>query len=55
MLALKPMPFSIINSVVTQEFVDNMLSDEYYSILLYYVSRGRLLHNERIIKAAFAD
>lgn len=40
--ALKTVPFSIINTVVIQEFVDSMLSDEYYIMLLYYVSRGPL-------------
>lgn len=30
MFALKPVPFSIINAVVIQEFVDSVLSDEYY-------------------------
>lgn len=40
MFALKPVPFSIINAVVIQEFVDSMQSDEYYITLLYYVSKG---------------
>lgn len=43
MFALKPVPFSIINSVVIQEFVNSMLSDEYYIMLLYYVSRGPVI------------
>lgn len=40
MFALKPVPFSIINPMVIQEFVDSMKSDEYYIMLLYYVSKG---------------
>lgn len=55
MFALKPVPFSIINTVVIQEFVDSMLSDEYYIMLLYYVSRGPLQHNKQTTNAAFAD
>lgn len=30
MFALKPLPFSIINAVAIQEFVDSMQSDEYH-------------------------
>ncbi len=43
MFALTPVPFSIINSVVIQEFVNSMLSDEYYIMLLYYVSWGLVI------------
>lgn len=43
MFALTPVPFSIINSVVIQEFVNSMLSDEYYIMLLYYVSWGPVI------------
>lgn len=39
MFALTPVPFSIINCIVIQAFVNSMLSDEYYIMLLYYVPR----------------
>lgn len=40
MFALKLVAFSIINSTVIQEFVNSMLSDEYYIRLLYCVRWG---------------
>ena len=43
MFALKPLHFSIINSVVIDEFVNSMLPDEYCIMLLYYVSRGPVI------------